>query len=89
MKYLLFYELAPGAMQKVQAAFPEHRERLTQFQSRGVLLMAGPVGQPPSGALAVFTDGAAAKEFAEGDAFVLQGAVANWRVEPWAEGLAG
>jgi uncharacterized protein YciI len=27
--------------------------------------------------------------FAEGDPFVLEGAVEEWRVEPWAEGLAG
>jgi uncharacterized protein len=89
MKYLMFYDIAPDGLAKIQAAFPAHRERLQEFKARGVLLMAGPIGNPPTGALGVFTEEAAAKEFAEGDPFVLQGAVAKWRVEPWAEGLSG
>lgn len=89
MKFVLFYDLAEGAMPRIQAAFPQHRERLDQFHARGVLLMAGPLGNPPTGALAIFTSAEEAKAFVEGDPFVTNGAVAKWRVEPWAEGLAG
>ena len=43
------------------------RARLDEFYARGVLLMAGPLGNPPEGAMAVFTTREAAEEFIKGD----------------------
>jgi uncharacterized protein len=88
MKTLMFYELAPDGLQKVPALFAAHGARLQEFKSRGVLLMAGPYGDPPQGAVAVFNSEAAAREFIAGDPFVLQGAVARWQVHPWQEALS-
>jgi uncharacterized protein YciI len=83
MKYLMTYEMAPDGLQKVPALYPAHAARLQDFHGRGLLLAAGPVGQPPEGALSIFTTQEAAEEFAKGDPFVTEGVVARWRVQPW------
>ncbi len=87
MKTLMFYEIAADGLEKVPALFGAHAERLQAFHARGVLHMAGPYGQPPQGALAVFSSEAAAREFIEGDPFVLHGAVSRWQIQPWDEAL--
>ncbi len=54
MKIVSFYEMAPDALSKVMTHFPEHRARLEEFHARGVLLAAGPLGNPPEDTMAVF-----------------------------------
>lgn len=83
MKYLLTYDMAPGGLDRVMAHLPAYQQRLEAFHQRGVLLAAGPVGSPPSGALAIFHTQEAAEEFAQGDPFVTEKVVASWRVQPW------
>jgi uncharacterized protein len=65
MKIVAFYEMAPGALPKLKDHFPAHRTRLDEFHARGVLLMAGPLGNPPEGAMAVFTTREAAEDLIE------------------------
>ncbi|MDT8991933.1 YciI family protein [Curvibacter sp. APW13] len=88
MKVLMFYETAPEAMPKAMEHFAAHRARLEEFHRRGVLLMAGPYGVPPVGALGVFTDRAAAQEFVQGDPFVEHGVVSRYELQDWNEVLA-
>ena len=88
MKTLMFYEMAPDGMARAVENFPAHSARLTEFYARGTLLMAGPYGNPPVGALGVFTSQAAAEEFAAGDPFVLNGVVGRYTLQPWNEVLA-
>ena len=83
MKIVSFYEMAPGALSKVMDHYPAHRARLDEFHARGVLLMAGPLGNPPEGAMAVFTTREAAEEFIKGDPFVTNGLVSKWRLVEW------
>jgi uncharacterized protein YciI len=83
MKIVSFYEMAPDALSKVMTHFPAHRARLDEFHTRGVLLAAGPLGNPPEGALAVFTTREAAEEFIQGDPFVTHGLVSKWRLVEW------
>ncbi len=83
MKIVSFYEMAPGALSKVTTHFPAHRTRLDEFHSRGVVLAAGPLGNPPEGAMAVFTTREAAEEFIQGDPFVTNGLVSKWRLVEW------
>ena len=49
------------------------------------MLAAGPIGDPPTGAVLVFPgdDSADAERFAEGDPYVVAGLVTGWRVVPW------
>jgi len=82
-KFVVFYEMADGAMTKVMQLYPLHRARLDAFHERGLCLGAGPLGDPPEGALAIFTTREGAQEFIDGDPFVKEGAVARTRVVEW------
>jgi len=88
MKILMFYQTAPDGLPKARQHFPAHRARLDEFHKRGVLLMAGPYGNPPVGALGVFTTREAAEEFVKEDPFVLHGVVAQYHFDEWNEVLA-
>lgn len=83
MQFVTLYELAPDGMARVMEHFPAHRDRLDAFHARGVLLAAGPLGDPPEGAMAVFTPRGAAEEFIQGDPFVVHGVVSGWRIVQW------
>lgn len=75
--------MAEGALPNVMTHFPAHRARLDEFHERGVLIAAGPLGNPPEGAMAIFTTREAAEEFIEGDPFVTNGLVSKWRLVEW------
>ena len=83
MKIVAFYEMAVDGLPKLAALFPAHRARLEEFHTRGVLFDAGPLGNPPAGAMAIFTSKEAAEEFISGDPFVVNGVVATWRLTEW------
>jgi uncharacterized protein len=82
-KIVVFYDMAADALAKVGTHFAAHRARLDEFQARGTLLAAGPLGNPPDGAMAIFTTREAAEEFVQGDAFVTNGLVGHWRLVEW------
>ena len=86
MKYVVFYEMAPDAGDKLAALMPAHRARWEVCREQGTLLAIGPFTDR-SGALGVFTTRAAALEYAEGDPFVLQGVVQKWYIREWHEVL--
>ena len=83
MKIVSFYEMAPDALSKVTTHYPAHRARLDEFHARGVIVAAGPLGNPPEGAMAVFTTREAAEEFVQGDPFVINGLVSKWSLVEW------
>jgi len=83
MKIVSFYEMAPGALAHLKTHYPAHRARLDEFHARGVLLSAGPLGNPPESAMGVFTTREAAEEFIKGDPFVTNGLVSSWRLVEW------
>jgi Uncharacterized protein conserved in bacteria len=83
MKIVSFYDMAEGALPNLMTHFPAHRARLEEFHERGVLISAGPLGNPPEGAMAIFTTREAAEEFIKGDPFVTNGLVSNWRLVEW------
>ncbi|MHB9132807.1 MAG: YciI family protein [Armatimonadota bacterium] len=76
MKYVMFYEMADGGLEKA---------RLDEFHARGVLLMAGPWVNPADGAIGIFTTREAAEVFIREDPFVQSGAVGKWTVREWNE----
>jgi len=82
-KYVTFYEMAPGAMPGLMQHYPAHRARLDDFHARGLCLAAGPLGDPPEGALGLYASKEAAEEFIAGDPFVQNGLVASWRIVLW------
>ncbi|WP_162462331.1 YciI family protein [Mycolicibacterium sp. CBMA 234] len=87
-RYLLVYSSTEQARTKVPELFPAHQEYADRYRLErpGVLLMLGPVPDAAPGefgALAVFTDQAAAEQFAVADPFVVGGAVTEWTVKTW------
>ena len=60
-----------------------HLANIQAWHDDGRLLLAGAVGDPPKGALFVFPEGADAAAFVEGDPYVSNGLVTDWRAEPW------
>jgi uncharacterized protein YciI len=88
--FVLFYESADDVASKAPPVFPAHKARLDDFQARGELLLVGTFGDPQAeGSMAVFRSSQGAREFAEGDPFVLQGVVKSWQVRQWNEALGG
>ena len=86
MKYLMSYRAVEDFLPLAQANITGHRARLQEFHDRGVLLLAGPLGEPGNGdAIGVFTTRESAEEFIAGDPFVLGGVVARWTIRPFAD----
>jgi len=83
MKIVCFYDMAPGALSKIPTHYPAHRAMLDAFHACGVLIAAGPLGNPPEGAMAIFATREAAEEFASNDPFVVHGLVSQWRLAEW------
>ena len=83
MKIVSFYDVAPEALAKIKEHYPAHRARLEEFHKRGVLIAAGPLGNPPESAMGIFTSRDAAEEFIKGDPFVINGVVSRWRLLEW------
>jgi uncharacterized protein YciI len=86
MKYVLFYEPNGDGSEKIQQHFAAHREKWSEFQAAGTLLMVGPFADG-SGAMAVFTTREAAEEFAKTDPFVRSGVVTDWSIREWNEAI--
>ncbi|NMO93175.1 YciI family protein [Actinomycetospora sp. TBRC 11914] len=89
MKYVLFYEAAPDAASTAPLHWSEHEKLLGEFHGRGDLLMVGTFTDLAGrGAMAIFTNAAAAEEFAGRDPFVAHGVVVRHEVCEWNEVLA-
>jgi uncharacterized protein YciI len=83
--FVLLYDVVDGFGQRRLVYREEHLKLVAEAHSRGVLMMAGALGDPPSGGLLVFRGASAeaAEEFARRDPYVLNGLVTNWSVKPW------
>ena len=90
-RFVLMYFTGPDGRTRVPEVFPAHHAYTLDFQGRrpGELLLTGPFAEPVEGqpgAMNVFTNRAAAEEFAAGDPFVTEGVVASWSVRTWLTG---
>jgi hypothetical protein len=64
-----------------------HLERVEAEREADRVVMAGALGDPPTGALIVFAEAVPVAEieaFARADPYLEAGLVTAWRVEPWA-----
>ena len=84
--FALHYDYVPNIVERRAPFRPAHLELYRRWRGDGRLLMGGAVGDPPTGALIVFTVDSAdeVEEFAAADPYVLNGLVTARRVEPWA-----
>ena len=86
MRYFaLTYEVVPDFITRRAAYREVHLRLVREANGRGVLMLAGALGDPPDGALLVFRAESAspAEMFARGDPYVTEGLVTAWRVRPW------
>jgi uncharacterized protein YciI len=86
VKYVMEYHPSEGFLPLARQHIAGHRARLQEFYDRGLLLMAGPLDEPPSGqALGIFTTREGAEEFVAGDPFVRNGVVARYEIRAFAD----
>jgi uncharacterized protein YciI len=77
------YDYVPDIVDRRPPHRRAHLELIAEGRSDGRIVMAGPLGEPPFGALIVFRSAADAEAFAEHDPYVANQLVTQWRVEPW------
>jgi uncharacterized protein len=82
-RHILFYEYVGDIVERREPFRADHLSAIRTAKEDGRILQAGPLGDPPHGAAIVFADPATAEEFAQADAYVVNGLVTSWRVEPW------
>jgi len=80
----LTYTYVDGMLERRRPHRAEHLELIERFSAEGRLLFAGALGDPPSGALIVFTDEGSATEFTGADPYMRAGLITSHRIEPWA-----
>jgi uncharacterized protein YciI len=87
-RWVLIYDFieADDIVERRAPFRPEHIAQIRDGLANGSVLLAGALGDPPSGGLLVFDveDPAEVERFAQADPYVTGGLVASWRVEPWA-----
>ena len=83
--FALVYDVVENFVERRAPFRAAHLQLLRDAQTSGFLRWAGPLGDPPDGALLVCdADSAAAVEaFALSDPYVSEGLVTAWRVRPW------
>ena len=83
--FALVYDVVANFVER-RAPFREaHLRLIRDAHARGLLLFAGPLGDPPDGALLVFQaeSETPVEAFALADPYVIEGLVSAWRVRPW------
>jgi uncharacterized protein YciI len=83
--YALFYDAVDGFLDKRAPFRAEHLALVRQALEQGEIVMAGALGDPPTGALLVFraASAAVAEDFARRDPYVIHGVVVQWHVKLW------
>jgi uncharacterized protein YciI len=82
--YILFYDYVEDILERRAPHREAHLKEIRAGKDDGRIVMAGPLGDPPHGAVIVFRDQAVAEAFAQADPYVINGLVTNWRVDLWA-----
>ncbi len=80
---VLIYSYVSDMLERRAPHREEHLAKIASAKGDGRIVMAGPIGDPPTGGLLVFNARDAAEEFARADPYVEAGLVTEWRVEPW------
>ncbi len=82
---ILLYDYVPDIVERRPPHREAHLARIAEWIGSGRMLMAGPTGDPPTGALFVLPgdDPGAGERFAAGDPYVEAGLVSARRVLPW------
>jgi hypothetical protein len=80
---LLFYDYVEDIVERRAPHRPAHLELIEKWVADGRIVAGGATGDPPTGALIVFSETGDPEEWVDADPYVEQGLVTGWRVEPW------
>jgi uncharacterized protein YciI len=85
MHYLLIYDVVHDYIERRTPLRAAHIALARAAESRGELILAGALANPPDGAVFLFRgdSAAAAEQFAAADPYVQNGLVTRWRVREW------
>lgn len=88
MHWLLLYDYVEDVVERRAPHRPAHLALVHDLHERGVVLLAGALGDPVDGAAFVFVaddraDRAAVDDFVARDPYVREGLVTAWTVRPW------
>jgi len=88
--FALMYQGVPDYFEKRTPLREGHLARAREAQSRGELLMAGALENPP-GSLFIFRceDDGPVRAFAAADPYVTGNIVLKWSVQPWLVSIGG
>jgi uncharacterized protein len=83
--HLLLYDYVADMAQRRGPRRGPHLARIRAEQEAGRVIMAGALGDPPSGAAIVFRDTApeAIEAFVREDPYMQAGLITAWRVQAW------
>lgn len=83
--FALTYDVVPNFIERRAPFRDAHLRLVRDARDRGLLMLAGALGDPPDGALLVFRSDSASpiEDFARADPYVTEGLVVRWRVRPW------
>jgi uncharacterized protein YciI len=82
-RYLLLYDYVEDVLERRAPYREAHLREIRAGLEDGRILMAGPLGDPPTGGAIVFADRDAAEAFVRADPYVSGGVVTHWRIERW------
>ena len=80
---ILHYEYVPDMVSKREPHRDAHIDLIKRWHGDDRLVIAGAVGDPPHGAVFVWTEREGIDEWVDADPYVKAGLVTDWRVEPW------
>ena len=85
MHYLLIYDVVEDYVERRAPLRAGHIALARAAESRGELVLAGALANPPDSAVFLFRgeSPAAAERFAAADPYVMNGLVTRWRVREW------
>jgi len=83
--YALIYEMVDNFVERRKPFREAHLQLINDAHARGLIVMAGAMGDPPDGGLLIFRadSPAAVEEFVRADPYVTSRIVTGWRVRPW------
>jgi uncharacterized protein YciI len=83
--FALIYEMVENFVERRKPYREAHLQHINDAHARGLIVMAGAMGDPPDGGLLIFRaeSSDAVEEWVRADIYVTSGIVTGWRVRPW------
>jgi uncharacterized protein YciI len=83
--FALIYEMVDNFVERRKPYREVHLQHINDAHARGLIVMAGPLGDPPDGGLLIFRadSQSVVEDWVRGDTYVTNQIVVHWKVQPW------